>query len=70
MAEAIQSKPQPRILRVVVASPNDVQAERDALPSVIEEVNRDVAAERGLHLVLIAVGNRHYPGFHLKGREG
>jgi hypothetical protein len=35
-----------------VASPSDVQAERDVLPSVIDDVNRYVAADRGLYLVL------------------
>ena len=32
------------ILRVVVASPGDVQAERDLVPQVIEEVNRNVGS--------------------------
>ena len=41
-----------RIRRIVVASPNDVQAERDALPAVIEELNRGIAAERSLRLEL------------------
>ena len=33
-----------RLLRIVVASPGDVQGERDALPELIAEINRGVAA--------------------------
>jgi hypothetical protein len=60
----------PRILRIVVASPADVQPERDALPSVIEEINRGVAADRGLHLVLSRWETDVYPGFHSDGPQG
>jgi internalin A len=69
MAEEIQAKPQPRILRIVVASPNDVQPERDVLPSVIDEVNRYIA-ERRLHLVLSRWETDTYPGFHIEGPQG
>jgi hypothetical protein len=31
-----------QILRIVVASPGDVQAERDALTTVVEELNRGI----------------------------
>jgi len=41
-----------RILRIVLASPGDVQAERELLPGIIEELNRDIAADRGLRLEL------------------
>ena len=41
-----------RILRIVVASPGDVQAERDLLPGIIDELNRGIAADRGLRLTL------------------
>jgi hypothetical protein len=34
----------------VVASPGDVQAERDALPAVFEELNRGIATMHGLRL--------------------
>jgi small GTP-binding protein len=61
---------QPRIFRIVVASPGDVQPERDVLPSVIEEINRTVAADRGLHLVLARWETDTYPGFHLEGPQG
>jgi tetratricopeptide (TPR) repeat protein len=41
-----------QILRIVVASPGDVQAERDALAIVVEELNRGIATDRGLRLEL------------------
>ena len=41
-----------RVLRVVVASPCDVQAERDALAGVLEELNDGIAGELGLELKL------------------
>ncbi|HEX6185658.1 MAG TPA: HEAT repeat domain-containing protein [Pyrinomonadaceae bacterium] len=61
---------QKRILRVVVASPGDVRAERDLLPGVLEELNRSVAAERGLLLELRRWETDAYPGFHLEGPQG
>ena len=70
MAEEIQAKPQPRLLRIVVASPGDVQAERDVIPSVIDEINRNVAADRGLHLVLTRWETDAHPGFDSKGPQG
>jgi internalin A len=68
--EEAQPKSQPRILRIVVASPSDVQPERDALPAVIEEVNRAVAADRGLHLVVSRWETDTHPGFHPEGPQG
>jgi hypothetical protein len=41
------------LLRVVVASPGDVQAERDLLSLIIEELNRGVAPSRGFRLEVI-----------------
>lgn len=67
IAEEIQAKPQ--TLRIVVASPSDVQPERDVRPSVIEEVNRAAAADRGLHLVLSRWETDTYPGFHTEGPQ-
>jgi hypothetical protein len=40
------------LCRIVVASPGDVQAERDALPAVLEELNRGIAAAQVLRLEL------------------
>ncbi|MDQ3805358.1 MAG: DUF4062 domain-containing protein, partial [Acidobacteriota bacterium] len=61
---------QKRHLRVVVASPGDVQPERDLLPGVVEEINRHVAAERGLFLDLHRWETDAYPGFHAEGPQG
>ena len=61
---------QKRDLRIVVASPSDVKAERDLLPNVIEELNRGVAADRGLSLVLSRWETDAYPGFHPEGPQG
>jgi hypothetical protein len=36
------------ILRVIVASPSDVAAERDIVSGVLEDLNRSVAVDRGV----------------------
>ena len=59
-----------QLLRVVVASPSDVQAERNALPTVIEELNNSVARDRDLHLELVRWETDAYPGFHPEGPQG
>jgi hypothetical protein len=61
---------QAQILRIVVASPSDVQPERDLLPDVIEELNRGIADERGFHLVLSRWETDAHPGFHSEGPQG
>jgi hypothetical protein len=43
---------QVQLLRVVVASPSDVQAERNALATVIEELNSGIARDRDVRLDL------------------
>jgi hypothetical protein len=59
-----------QILRIVVASPGDLQAERKALPDVIDEINRGVAADRNLRLELSRWETDTYPGFHADGPQG
>jgi hypothetical protein len=54
----------------VVASPGDVQAEREAVPKVVEELNRGVAADRGLRLEVYRWEADAYPGFHAEGPQG
>ena len=61
---------QVEILRIVVASPGDVQAERDLLPVVIEELNKNVAQDHGLRLELARWETDAFPGFHLEGPQG
>ena len=58
------------LLRIIVASPGDVQAERDALPAVLEELNRGIAAAHGLRLELGRWETDAYPGFHAQGPQG
>lgn len=70
VAGELQPKQQRRVLRIVVASPGDVQPERDVLPSVVDEVNRIVAADRGLHLELSRWETDTHPGFHALGPQG
>jgi hypothetical protein len=59
-----------QIKRIVVASPGDVQAERNALPAVIEELNNGIAKDRSLRLELARWETDAYPGFHPEGPQG
>jgi hypothetical protein len=59
-----------RVIRIVVASPSDVKAERRALAAVIQELNHGIAAERGLILELTMWETDAYPGFHPEGPQG
>jgi hypothetical protein len=58
------------ILRVVVASPADVPAERDVVPLVAQELNKSVCADRGLRLEVMRWETDSYPGFHADGPQG
>ena len=62
--------PQVQILRIVVASPGDVQAERNALSTVVEELNHGIARDRGVRLELARWETNAYPGFHPEGPQG
>ena len=62
--------PQVQILRIVVASPGDVQAERNALSTVVEEINHGIARDRGVRLELARWETDAYPGFHPEGPQG
>ena len=56
--------PQPVILiRVFVASPTDVGAERDALKSVTDQINHTVALARGVQIFLVRWEDDVHPGF-------
>jgi hypothetical protein len=61
---------QMRTLRIVIASPSDVEAECKMLPAVVEELNRGVAADRGVRLELTRWKTDAYPGFHPEGPQG
>ena len=62
------------ILRIVVASPGDVQAERNALATVVEELNRGLAARLGLTIESIDHPWKQVPlsliGFQLRRMLG
>ena len=53
---------------VVIASPNDVKKEREALDRVIQNVNRLVAKYLGLSLQALRWEDT-YPGFHPDGPQ-
>jgi formylglycine-generating enzyme required for sulfatase activity len=56
-------------LRLVVASPEDVRAERDAVDDVVSELNRGAADERGLVLKVTRWERDSFPGFHGGGPQ-
>jgi hypothetical protein len=58
------------LLRVVVASPGDVKAERDAVEEIIAEVNRDTARKAELYLELARWETDTRAGFHAGGPQG
>src|SRR5215471_13738938 len=59
-----------KILRVVVASPGDVEAERSTVPKILEELNHGIADDRGLRLEAIRWETDTYPGFNPEGPQG
>jgi formylglycine-generating enzyme required for sulfatase activity len=61
---------QVQILRIVVASPGDVQAQCNALSTVVEELNHGFARDRGVRLELARWETDAYPGFHPEGPQG
>ena len=61
---------QARILKIVVASPGDVQAERDMIPAIVDELNKGIADERGVRLEVYRWETDAYPAFHPQGPQG
>ncbi len=59
-----------RMLRIVVASPGDVQAERDHVEGVVAELNRGIARSAGVRLEVSRWEMDTYPGFHPEGPQG
>src|SRR5258708_11180897 len=59
-----------RLLRVVVASPSDVQRERETVEEVTSELNETTAYDRNLRLEVGRWEADDYPGFHVDGRQG
>ena len=58
---------QRHVLRVFVASPGDVQAERDALEEIAEDLNRTIARSRNIVIEISRWETDSYPGFHIDG---
>jgi len=61
---------QQKVLRLVVASPDDVLEERNFVTSVCDELNHGVAKSLGLRLDVIRWETDTYPGFHSAGPQG
>lgn len=59
----------PNTVRIIVASPGDVPAEREALSRVIDGLNTDVARGLGFDLRLWRWETDAYPGFHTAGPQ-
>jgi len=59
-----------RLLQIVVASPSDVQDERDALVAAVQELNRIYVKERRLYLNVLRWEDNAYAGFHADGPQG
>ena len=66
----MNSETKVRLLRIVVASPSDVQSERDAVSEVVDDLNRGTASERMLRIELSRWETDAYPGFHPEGPQG
>jgi hypothetical protein len=58
------------VVRVVVVSPGDVAAERDAVVLVVDELNRRVAPSHGCRLSVWRWETDARPGLHLEGPQG
>ena len=58
------------IVRVIVVSPGDVAAERQAVVSVVDELNRRVALDKGYQLSVWRWETDSRPGLHLDGPQG
>lgn len=58
-----------RLLRLVVASPGDVQHERDSVQTVVSEVNRGIAAELGFRIEVMRWETDAFPAFHPQGPQ-
>ena|GEM_PF-3083374 len=57
-------------LKVVLASPGDVEAERNCVGHVLDEVNRHVGKLLRLRLELLRWETDAFPGFHAEGPQG
>jgi hypothetical protein len=58
------------ILRVIVASPNDVKGERDGVEAVAAELNRTIGPDRNLRIEVSRWETDAFPGFDVDGPQG
>jgi hypothetical protein len=59
-----------RVIRLVLASPADVEPEWKSVERVVEEVNHGVARELGLRVEISNWRTDTFPGFHAEGPQG
>src|SRR5437879_3959477 len=59
-----------RTLRIFVASPSDVQKEREAVELVASELNHGIGIELRVLLTVSKLETDAYPGFHSHGPQG
>jgi len=59
-----------QILRIVVASPGDVYAEREIVSTVAEELNKSLIADQGMRFEVVRWETDANPGFHPNGPQG
>ena len=57
------------LLKVFVASPDDVSAERDQLEDVINELNLTIGKTLGLRLELVRWETNAFPGMGIDSQE-
>jgi hypothetical protein len=58
------------LLKIVVASPGDVQPERDCVEAVADELNRGMADVLGLRFEVVRWETDSFPGFNQTGSQG
>lgn len=59
-----------RLVKIVVASPGDVQVERDLVDRVVSEINRTTARSHGMTLELLRWETDSSSGLHALGPQG
>jgi adenylate kinase family enzyme len=58
-----------RLLRLVVASPGDVQRERDIVQEVASEIDREYGSDLGLHIEVVRWETDAFPAFDPQGPQ-
>jgi len=58
-----------RFVRIVAASPSDVNSERKALQRVVNRINRELGVPLGIHIELSRWETDTFPAFHIGGSQ-